>query len=338
MDSPGDWAERKVVVTGASGFVGAAVVQALLAHGATVIQTSRHPAQGAVTHTTASIGRRAVWVLGAIEDGAFVDALIGQHQPDVVFHLAAQPLVGVARAHPAATFETNIRGTWLLLDACRRLSPAARTVVASSDQAYGPQRSLPCTEDQALAGRDIYDVSKSCADLITTSFAHSYGLATGIARCSNIFGPGDLNFSRLIPGTMQAALRGQRPVIRSDGSPMRDYLFIDDMVRGYLLLAQGLQDPALRGQAYNFASGEPLSVLAMTRKALDAAGRPDLQPEVLSESAAEVQDKALSIAAAGRDLGWQALAGTDQRLRETAAWYRARLGVAAQPQAQAVEG
>ena len=337
MDSPGDWAGRKVVVTGASGFVGAAVVQALLAHGASVVQTSRHPAPGGASPSTASIGRRAVWALGAIEDAAFVDGLIGQHQPDVVFHLAAQALVGVARAHPAATFETNIRGTWLLLDACRRLSPTVRTVVASSDQAYGPQRSLPCTEDQALARRDIYDVSKSCADLITTSFAHSYGLATGIARCSNLFGPGDLNFSRLVPGAMQAALRGQRPVIRSDGSPLRDYLCIDDMVRGYLLLAQGLQNPALRGRAYNFASGEPLSVLAMTRKALDAAGRPDLQPEVLNESSGAVQHTALCIAAAGRDLGWQPLADTDQRLLETAAWYRTRLAEAAKPQAQAVE-
>lgn len=316
------WAGLPVLVTGASGFAGQHLVRALCERGARVTGLSRHAA--------ASAPPRCEQRIGAIEDAAFVEAAVSMAAPAVVFHLAAQPLVGLAREKPAATFETNIRGTWLVLDAVRRLAPAARLVLASSDNAYGVQTERPCPETHALAGRHPYDVSKSCADLLATSYAETYGLAIGIARCSNLYGPGDLNWSRLVPATLRAAIEGRRPLIRSDGSPTRDYLHVHDMVSGFLRWAEVLAErPALRGRAFNFASGEPLSVLTMTRLALAAAGREDIEPDVRNEVMGEVAHKQMSITAAARELGWRPGANTRERLVQTAAWYRACLSGAA---------
>lgn len=323
------WSGRTVLVTGATGFAGRWLVHALLARGATVVRCARRVTTK--TPDTLFPGDLAIAppVVGTVEDAAFMDEIVRRHLPDVVFHLAAQAVVGQARDDPVATFETNIRGTWLLLDACRREAPAARVVVASSDQAYGVQRAQPCAEDHPLAGRHPYDVSKSCADLIAISYADTYGVAVGVARFSNLFGPGDMNISRLVPGAICAALQNRRPLIRSDGSPTRDYLYVGDMVMGCLRLAECLAEPAIQGRAYNFASGEPLSVLAMTRLALAAAGRSDLEPDVRNEPSGEIQHKQLSIEAAARDLGWRPAASTAQHLTLTAAWYREHLNASA---------
>jgi CDP-glucose 4,6-dehydratase len=310
------WKGRSVLVTGGTGFAGRCLVQALVRRGCgvAVLASSAAP--------DAALSREIVQFTGAVQDRAAVERAICEHAPEVIFHLAAQSTAGAARANPVATFETNVAGTWTLLDACRRLVPETRVVVASSDAVYGDQKTVPCDEDQPLAGRHPYEASKACADLVAQCFAATYAMPIGIARASNLYGPGDINFSRIIPGTIRAALRGERPVIRSDGSPMRDYLHVDDMAEGFVSLADGLESPAFAGRAFNFATGEPVSVLALTRLVLQAAGRADLEPVVLGESAGDARHKHLSIAAAVRDLGWRPGAPLRERLAQTVAWYR----------------
>jgi CDP-glucose 4,6-dehydratase len=317
------WKGRRVLVTGGTGFAGRRLVDALERRGCGVAVLASRAA------SDARLSRETVRFTGAVQDRAAVERAIREQAPDVVFHLAAQSTAGAARDNPVATFETNVAGTWTLLDACRRLVPKTRVVVASSDAVYGDQMTVPCDEDQPLAGRHPYEASKACADLVAQCFAVTYAMRIGIARASNLYGPGDINFSRIIPGTIRAALRGERPVIRSDGSPMRDYLHVDDMAEGFVALADGLESPALAGRAFNFATGAPVSVLALTRLVLQAAGRADLEPVVRGESAGDAHHKHLCIAAAARDLGWRPGAPLPERLAQTVAWYRGHFNSAA---------
>ena len=223
---------------------------------------------------------------------------------------------------PLGTLRANVAGTWELLDACRRSGRPARIVVASSDKAYGTQPVLPYTEDQPLEGRHPYDVSKSCADLIASAYANTYGLPLAITRCGNLFGGGDLNFSRLVPGTIRHALRGERPVLRSDGSPLRDYLHVDDAVDAYLAIAERLHDPAIAGEAWNVSCEQPQSVLEMTQRVLAAAGRADLEPVVLGEARHEIPNQYLAATKLRDRLGWAPSVGLEEGLTRTVAWYR----------------
>lgn len=324
------WHDRNVLVTGCTGFVGRVLVTALVRRGAHVIGLARGRMPGLLPIAEDSAGHVTL-VRGDVQDDRLVMETLGDHAVDTVFHLAGQAILSDAAADPVGTFEANIRGTWVLLDACRLNGTVARVVTASSDQVYGNQQSLPYTEEHRLASRHPYGVSKSCADLITLSYARTYGLASTVARCCNIFGPGDLNFSRLIPGTIRSALLGERPVIRSDGSPLCDFLFVGDMVEGFLALAERTTDPAVRGRVYNFGTGEPRSVLELTELILQAVGRTDLEPEVLNEASGEGKHKYLSAEAAARDLNWRPAAPILQRLSETVAWYRQQLGLAVNP-------
>lgn len=310
-----DWHGRRVLITGGTGFAGRRLASRLIELGAQVHFLARRPANmpGSVSH------------LGAVEDAEAVTEAVCSSQPEVVYHLAAQPLVNTARMHPVETFETNIRGTWLLLDACRRHIPEGTLVLASSDAVYGDQRTRPCDETHPLDGRHPYEASKACADILAQTYALTYAMRVGIARLSNLFGPGDLNWSRIVPGTMRAALFGETPVIRSDGSPLRDYLHIDDLVSGLLALADYASTHAGAVNAFNFASGKAVSVLDMTRLVLSATGRADIQPRVLAEETGEIRHKELSVAAAKERLAWAPAADLGQRLAETAVWYRAHL-------------
>jgi CDP-glucose 4,6-dehydratase len=259
---------------------------------------------------------------GDIADGELLERVLNEYELEVVFHLAAQPLVRLANRAPAGTFETNIRGTWLLLEACRRSPTVKRIVVASSDKAYGDQDILPYFEDAPLQGRHPYDVSKSCADLITQAYHTTYRLPVGITRCGNIYGGGDLNWDRIVPGTMRSVLRGKAPVIRSDGTLLRDYLYVADIVEGYLRLAEGLEDPALHGQAFNFGMDDPKTVLEIAQAIIAISDYPDLKPVVLNQASHEIAKQYLASEKAHRLLGWRAQHSLDQGLRKTLAWYR----------------
>ncbi|MCC6706882.1 MAG: GDP-mannose 4,6-dehydratase [Gammaproteobacteria bacterium] len=321
------WQGRSVLITGCNGFLGTRMTQLLVERGAEVVGLVRDQVPWSPLHRE-GIDTRMVTVRGEVQDQALIERVLNEYEVTCVFHLAAQAIVGVANRNPVATFESNIQGTWCVLEACRRSRLIERVVVASSDKAYGDHLVLPYTEEHALAARHPYDVSKSCADLIALTYAHTYGLPVGVTRCGNIFGPRDLNFSRVIPGTIRSALRGERPVIRSDGSPVRDYIYIDDVVSGYLHLAERLERETVKGRAFNFGTGEQQSVLGLTELILKATGRPDLTPVILNEAKAEIANQYLSFEAAQRDLDWSPASSIAARLDETVAWYRRYLDLA----------
>jgi CDP-glucose 4,6-dehydratase len=322
------WTDRSVLVTGCSGFLGWRLTAALVARGADVVGLVRDTVPRSPLFDSGLAGRIKL-TRGGVEDYSAVERILGEHEIDTVFHLAAQAIVGVASRNPMSTFETNIKGTWVLLEACRRSPLVSRIVVASSDKAYGEHDELPYREDRPLRGRHPYDVSKSCADLIASTYHNTFATPVCVTRCGNLFGPGDLNFSRIIPGTIRSALRGEHPIIRSDGSPVRDYLFVDDAVGGYLLLAEAMEDPAIHGSAFNFGAGEPVSVLDLTRRILTVAGRQDLEPVIQNSARSEIPRQYLSSERARALLGWQVGSGLDSRLRETHQWYKARETAAA---------
>jgi CDP-glucose 4,6-dehydratase len=319
------WSDSSVLVTGATGVVGSRLVRRLIDLGANVVCFVRDADPASALWFEGDIERASV-ANGRLEVFEHVKAAIVEREVDTIFHLGAQAIVGVGQRDPLGTFESNIRGTYHVLEACRLWGQRVkRIVIASSDKAYGECPQLPYTEETPLAARNPYDVSKSCADLIAQSYATSYGLPIAIARCGNIFGPGDLNWSRLVPGTVRAALQGQRPVIRSDGTPVRDYLFVEDAVSAYLALGAWLSDERSlsdRQRAFNFSSNQPLSVLQMTQLILAACGRGDLQPIVQNHAPGEIEAQHLDSSRAHRELGWSTQHELRDALRTTAEWYR----------------
>ena len=324
------WANRNVLVTGCTGFLGRVLTVELIRRRASVVGLVRDVVPRAPFFLD-GVDRQITIVAGGVEDYFLLERTLADYEIDVAFHLAAQAIVPIANRNPRATFETNIRGTWNLLEACRLVSGVSRVVVASSDKAYGAHSVLPYSEDHALQGSHPYDVSKSCADLIATAYHRTYGTPVSVTRCGNLFGPGDLNFSRIVPGTIRSAFEGQRPVIRSDGSPVRDYIHVDDVVAGYLLLAERMEEEDARGRAFNFGTGEPLSVLDLTRRILALSHREDLEPVILDEARAEIQAQFLSNELARTRLAWRPGRSIGERLGETIAWYReyfARVGSA----------
>lgn len=315
------WRGRRVFVTGCTGIVGSWLTQALVEADAQVVGLVRDrvPRSNLVL---SGMHRRIVQVDGNIVDFDLLERTLNEYEIETVFHLAAQPLVRVANRMPVGTFETNVRGSWLLLEACRHAATIKRIVVASSDKAYGDQDVLPYTEDAPLQGRHPYDVSKSCADLIAQAFAGTYEMPIGITRCGNVYGGGDLNWDRIVPGTMRSVLRGEPPIIRSDGSPLRDYLYVGDIVEAYVRLAERLDDPSLHGQAFNFGMDDPKSAREMVEAIIAISDRPDLRPVILNEATHEIHKQYLSSEKARRVLGWQPKYTLEQGLRRTLAWYR----------------
>jgi len=314
-------AQRTVLVTGATGLVGSWLCRRLLDDGAQVVALVRDWDPQSELVRSGDIQRCTV-ASGQLEDYPAVVRAIVQHGVDTVFHLGAQAIVGTALASPLATFEANIRGTYHLLEACRvHRDQVARVVVASSDKAYGAA-ALPYTEATALNGQHPYDVSKSCADLLAQTYAVSYGLNLAVARCGNIYGGGDLNWSRIVPGTIRSVLEGKAPVLRSDGSFVRDYIYVEDVVDAYLALGEAAGRPGVRGEAFNFSPQRPLTVLEITRAVLAAMDRSDLQPVVLGTARGEIRDQYLDSGKARRVLGWEPHFGLEDGLEATVAWYR----------------
>ena len=320
--SASEWNNRRVLVTGATGIVGSWLVRRLVDQGASVVVLVRdHDPQSELLRS-GTIGRCGV-VDGRLETPGDVERAINEHEVDTVFHLGAQTIVGTALRNPVPTFEANIRGSYLLLDACRvHAGLVKRVLVASSDKAYGDSKILPYTEDMPLHGRHPYDVSKSCTDLLALSYAHTYGMPVAVARCGNIYGGGDLNWSRIVPGTIRSALRGERPVLRSNGKLIRDYLHVDDVVDAYLGLAERVGDDGVRGEGFNFSPGQGLTVLEITQAVLRAMDREDLEPVILDRASGEIKEQILDPRLARERLGWTALLDLPAGLAKTVAWYR----------------
>ena len=318
------WHDRPVLVTGCTGLLGSWLTAALVDAGAAVVGLVRDE----VPHShlrRSGYERRIAIVRGDVTDYALVERALNEYEIETVFHLAAQTIVPIANRAPLSTFETNIKGTWTVLEAARRTPTVARIVVASSDKAYGVHDSLPYTEDAPLLGCYPYDVSKACADLIARAYAATYDLPLAVTRCANLYGGGDLNWSRIFPGTIRSALRGERPVIRSDGTMVRDYLYVRDAVSAYLLLAEQLERPEIRGQAFNFGMDAPRSVLEIVETIIAVVGQPGLEPLILGQASGEIKAQYLGSEKARRMLGWAPVYSLEQGLQETVTWYRAFL-------------
>jgi len=317
----GFWADRPTFVTGATGLVGGWLVKRLVAAGADVVCLVRDAVPQS-EFARAELGQRVRTVQGDVCDQPVVERTLGEYEVDTVIHLAAQTIVRIANRNPVSTFESNIRGTWTILEACRR-SPAVRQiVVASSDKAYGDQETLPYDEHTPLQGRHPYDVSKSCADLIAHAYAATYGLPVTITRCGNFFGGGDLNWNRIVPGTIRSVVRGQRPIIRSNGRFVRDYFYVEDGAAAYMLLAEQLASRAeLRGQAFNFANEQQVTVLDLVQRILGLMSSP-LKPEVRNEATHEIPEQYLSAEKARKLLSWSPGYSLDEGLVRTVAWYK----------------
>ncbi len=317
---PDFWRDKAVFVTGCTGVLGSWLTIALVERGARVVGLVRDLTPRSHLYRS-GYDQKITIVHGSVSDYDVVERALAEYEVDTCFHLAAQTIVGIANRSPLSTFDANVKGTWVVLEAARRCSTLERLVVASSDKAYGDQEQLPYREDAPLQGRHPYDVSKSCSDLLAQSYAHTYGLPLAITRCGNLYGGGDLNFNRLVPGTIRGALNGERPIIRSDGLYTRDYFYVKDAVLAYLLLAEQISHGRAAGEAYNFSMEAPLTVLEMTSAVLRAVGRPELRPDVRDEATREIRHQYLSAKKARTSLGWRPRYSLDTALAETVSWY-----------------
>ncbi len=315
------WQDRPTFVTGGTGLVGSWLIRRLVQAGADVVCLVRDWVPQSELVRTRQIEQIKV-VRGDVRDRDILERALGEFEIDTVIHLAAQTIVTIANRNPISTFETNIAGTWNLLEACRRSPKVKQIVMASSDKAYGDQEILPYNEETPLQGQHPYDVSKSTADLIAATYAKSYNLPVAITRCGNFYGGGDLNWNRIMPGTIRSILRGQSPVIRSDGEYIRDYFYVEDGAAAYMLLAEQLAlRPELKGQAFNFSNEIQVTVREIVEKVIRLMGS-NFKPEILNEASNEIRHQYLSAEKARRILNWSPLFNLEQGLALTIEWYR----------------
>jgi CDP-glucose 4,6-dehydratase len=317
------WVEKRVLVTGATGMVGSWLSRALVDRGAEVVTLIRDADPHSELLRSGTVDRVSV-VNGAIEDYATVERAVNEHEVDTVFHLAAQTIVGTAHRSPLPTLNTNVVGTTNVLEAARvHADLVDRVVIASSDKAYGPQAELPYTEDSPLAGTHPYEVSKSVGDMVALAYHATYATPVVIARCGNIFGGGDLNWSRIVPGAIRALLHREPLRIRSDGTFLRDYIFVEDVVSAYLALGQGVTTRSVAGEAFNFSNEQPLSVLAIYDAVVEAVGMDRIDPIILAEAVGEIRDQYLDASKAKEKLGWEPTHTLKEGLARTVPWYEA---------------
>jgi CDP-glucose 4,6-dehydratase len=318
------WLDRPVFLTGASGLLGSWTVHELLRLGAEVVILLRDRVPRSQLFLSGDIDQVTI-VSGALEDCALVERTLNEYEIETVLHMGAQTIVRTANRSPLSTFESNIKGTWNVLEASRVSRLVEQVVVASSDMAYGDQPVLPYTEETPLLGRHPYDVSKSCADMIAQAYHKTYGLPVVITRCGNLYGGGDLNWNRIVPGTIRSVLKGERPIIRSDGTYIRDYFYVKDAVLAYLKLAQRAAEPGIAGEAFNFSNELQLTVSQMVEAVANLMGS-NLEPVILGQAPGEIHHQYLSAAKARDVLGWKAEWTLAEGMAETIRWYQEFLG------------
>lgn len=319
------WKNKNVFVTGATGFLGSWLTKALLEKGASVVALIRDEEQESNFYRF-RCDNLATLVRGDLVNFFVLERILNEYEIDTCFHLAAQPIVTTANRSPLSTFESNIKGSWNLLEAARRSQLLKRLIIASSDKAYGESAALPYREDLPMGGSHPYDVSKSCVDLLAQAYAKTYKVPLAISRCGNFYGGGDLHWNRIVPGTFRSLIRGERPVIRTDGTLIRDYFYIEDVVSAYLALGENLDRPEIQGQAFNFGTETPISVINLVRKMLVVSSRADLEPTVLNQWSNEIQAQYLSCEKAKKILGWQPRFSLEKGLKATWDWYREFFG------------
>ena len=328
------WKDRSVFVTGATGLLGGWLVPALVKRGASVVVLIRDSLPKSLLVNEGWL-KELTAVHGSMTDENLIRRTLAEYSVQTIFHIGAQTLVGVAKNDPIGTLETNVRGTWTVLEAARQ-SKVEQVLVASSDKAYGENVGLPYREEYSLHGSYPYEVSKSCTDLISQMYAKTYGMKVGVVRCGNLFGGGDLNFSRLIPGAVRATLRGENFRIRSDGKFVRDFLYVEDAAEAYILLAEHLAaNPALAGEAFNFGLGLRPTMLDIVDRILEIMDRRDLAPIIENIANNEIREQYMASDKAHKLLGWAPSCGMDEGLKRTIAWYRGHFAQSLEPAAVA---
>lgn len=315
------WKDRRVFITGANGFVGSWLSRALIERGAEVSALVKEEIPNSLFNAEKSKLKKIFQ--GSLVDYHLIERIFKKERPDTCFHLAAQAIVGKANQFPLPTFESNIKGTWNILEAARN-DGIGRMVVASSDKAYGEHEKLPYTEDFSLSALHPYDASKACSDILARTYAYTYNLPLAVTRCSNIYGEGDINFSRIIPDTIRSVLKNKNPIICSDENPLRDYIYIEDAARAYLTLAEHIGEKAINGQAFNFGTGRPISVLELVNKIIELSGRESLKPVILGKGKlkGEIDKQYLDITKAERLLNWKPRYSLEEGLKKTIKWYK----------------
>lgn len=315
------WKDKSVLVTGCTGLLGSWLCKELIAKGANVTGIVRDWVPRSILFTE-DLLKQINTVRGEVEDFQKIERTLNEYEVEIVFHLAAQTIVQIANRNPLSTFRTNIGGTWNVLEASRRVPTVKKIILASSDKAYGQQDRLPYNENDPLRGTYPYDVSKSCADMIARAYFVTYGLPVCVTRCGNFYGGGDLNFNRIVPGTIRSVLQGENPRIRSDGTYIRDYFYIKDAVLAYIHLAEKMDEPSILGEAFNFSDELHITALDLVKKIIHLMGRDDLEPRVLGTAKNEIKSQYLSAAKARVVLGWRPRYTLDEGLKETIEWYR----------------
>jgi CDP-glucose 4,6-dehydratase len=313
------WKKKRVFITGHEGFLGSNLTKRMIYYGARVVGLDTN-VKRKNTLFTADDYCAIKTFKGSVADPTLVRKIIAEHKPEIVFHLAAEAIVGKCNNDPICAFKSNIEGTWNVLESCRSKGFIKAIIVASSDKAYGSHKILPYKEDAPLIGNHPYDVSKSCADLIAYTYFHTYGTPIAVTRCGNIYGPGDFNFSRIVPDAIRCAIENKTLKIRSDGKFTRDYVFVDDIVNGYIMLAEQLQRKLLSGEAFNFSDESPITVRELARKIFDTAGV-KIDCVVLDHAKYEIKHQYLAASKARNVLGWKPLFTIEQGLMKTVEWY-----------------
>ncbi len=320
------WENKRVFITGANGFLGSWLTKALVTSGARVVVLIRDWIPGSVLTNMKNVYNSLEAVVkGDLIDGQLITRIFNEHNIDSCFHIGAQTIVGIANKSPISTFESNIRGTWNILEAARNIG-LERIVIASSDKAYGEHKNLPYNEDYSLSALHPYDASKACTDILARTYARTYDMPIVVTRCANIYGGGDLNFSRIIPDTIRSILQNKDPIIRSDGTPLRDYIYIDDAVNAYLIAAEKAGKKGIKGEAFNFGSNSPIKVLDLVKEIIAVSGNKFLKPVIegrgKGRGKGEIRNQYLSSVKAERLLGWKPVCSLEKGIMETIKWYK----------------